>query len=262
MWKTTDRYVQQKRVKAVEAELKLKQVYVPQYNITKSGASSKGASIYNGTTNNAVDVVNMGKPCESCSSVKSAQVNQVADVSFFQANCPIYDYFIQWFPWSNGHLLGRLCQTCWDYWKKYAGLKNGNKQEMSQTDESKRKPGDDDEKVSDLSSRQLHKYVSIYLEVHSTKILFHVCRCSIVNCGKEFKLKTHLARHYTQTHGIAISSGSPRPIMKTRTAFYLQTNPMTRLARIICRNLIKPKKAARQTSYAINTQLIKQECMI
>ncbi|XP_037896690.1 metastasis-associated protein MTA3 isoform X2 [Glossina fuscipes] len=217
MWKTTDRYVQQKRVKAVEAELKLKQVYVPQYNITKSGTSSKCASIYNGTTNN-VDVVNMGKPCESCSSIKSAQ----------------------WFPWSNGHLLGRLCQICWDYWKKYAGLKNGNKQEMSQMDESKRKPGDDDEKVSDLSSRQLHK-------------------CSIVNCGKEFKLKTHLARHYTQTHGIAISSGSPRPIMKTRTAFYLQTNPMTRLARIICRNLIKPKKAARQTSYAINTQLIKQE---
>ncbi|KAL9871272.1 metastasis associated 1-like isoform 3-T6 [Glossina fuscipes fuscipes] len=217
MWKTTDRYVQQKRVKAVEAELKLKQVYVPQYNITKSGTSSKCASIYNGTTNN-VDVVNMGKPCESCSSIKSAQ----------------------WFPWSNGHLLGRLCQICWDYWKKYAGLKNGNKQEMSQMDESKRKPGDDDEKVSDLSSRQLHK-------------------CSIVNCGKEFKLKTHLARHYTQTHGIAISSGSPRPIMKTRTAFYLQTNPMTRLARIICRNVIKPKKAARQTSYAINTQLIKQE---
>lgn len=85
-------------------------------------------------------------------------------------------------------------------------------------------------------------------------------RCSIVNCGKEFKLKTHLARHYAQAHGIAISSSSPRPIMKTRTAFYLHTNPMTRLARIICRNLIKPKKAARQSSYAINTQLVRQEC--
>jgi hypothetical protein len=31
MWKTTDRYVQQKRVKAVESEHKLKQVYVPDY---------------------------------------------------------------------------------------------------------------------------------------------------------------------------------------------------------------------------------------
>uniref|UniRef100_A0A1A9W705 Metastasis-associated protein MTA3 n=1 Tax=Glossina brevipalpis TaxID=37001 RepID=A0A1A9W705_9MUSC len=204
MWKTTDRYVQQKRVKAVEAELKLKQVYVPQYNLTKSGTSSKGANIYNGTTNNAADVANMGKPCESCSAVKSAQ----------------------WFPWSNGHLLSRLCQSCWDYWKKYAGLKNCNKQEVTQTDDSKRKSGDDEEKVSDLSSRQLHK-------------------CSIVNCGKEFKLKTHLARHYTQAHGIAISSGSPRPIMKTRTAFYLQTNPMTRLAlntRIAIRPGVEIKK--------------------
>ena len=32
MWKTTDRYVQQKRVKAVESEQKLKQVYVPDYS--------------------------------------------------------------------------------------------------------------------------------------------------------------------------------------------------------------------------------------
>ena len=32
MWKTTDRYVQQKRVKAIESEQKLKQVYVPDYS--------------------------------------------------------------------------------------------------------------------------------------------------------------------------------------------------------------------------------------
>jgi len=31
MWKTTDRYVQQKRIKAIESENKLKQVYVPAY---------------------------------------------------------------------------------------------------------------------------------------------------------------------------------------------------------------------------------------
>ena len=38
MWKTTDRYVQQKRVKAVEAESKLKQVYIPNY--TKPSANA------------------------------------------------------------------------------------------------------------------------------------------------------------------------------------------------------------------------------
>ncbi|XP_023322628.1 metastasis-associated protein MTA3 [Eurytemora carolleeae] len=32
MWKTTDRYVQQKRIKALESENKLKQVYVPAYS--------------------------------------------------------------------------------------------------------------------------------------------------------------------------------------------------------------------------------------
>ncbi|XP_036346213.1 metastasis-associated protein MTA1-like isoform X1 [Rhagoletis pomonella] len=227
MWKTTDRYVQQKRVKAVEAELKLKQVYVPQYNQVNKGGSGGisikgGANIYNGTTNGGADLSNIGKPCESCSTVKSSQ----------------------WYPWTaSGHGMCRLCQNCWDYWKKYGGLRNAAKLEV-EPEPKKKAPVVvdviDTEKVSDLSNRQMHK-------------------CPMVNCGKEFKLKTHLARHFDQAHGIAISSGSPRPIMKTRTAFYLHTNAMTRLARVLCRNCIKFKKAARQTSFAINTLLVKQE---
>lgn len=75
MWKTTDRYVQQKRVKAVEAELKLKQVYIPQYNSNKPPGSKGGNNVYNGTTNGGADVSNLGKPCESCTSPKSSQVS-------------------------------------------------------------------------------------------------------------------------------------------------------------------------------------------
>ncbi|KAH8310371.1 hypothetical protein KR044_001020, partial [Drosophila immigrans] len=245
MWKTTDRYVQQKRVKAVEAELKLKQVYIPQYNNNgkgnganvKAGSGGGPGGIYNGTTNGGADLSNNGKPCESCGTTKSSQ----------------------WNSFSNGHLTCRLCQTCWDYWRKYGSMKSAHKGDANDG-EAKKKAAitatpaaalastgattvvdlNDDEKVSDLSNRQLH-------------------RCSIVNCGKEFKLKTHLARHYAQAHGIAISSGSPRPIMKTRTAFYLHTNPMTRVARIVCRSIVKPKKAARQSAYAINALLVKQE---
>lgn len=67
-------------------------------------------------------------------------------------------------------------------------------------------------------------------------------------------------RHYAQSHGIAMRSGSPRPIMKTRTAFYLHTTPATRLSRKLCRQLIRSKKAARQPSFAINIQNVKQEC--
>ncbi|XP_030239329.1 metastasis-associated protein MTA3 isoform X1 [Drosophila navojoa] len=247
MWKTTDRYVQQKRVKAVEAELKLKQVYIPQYNnngkgngaSVKAGSGGGAGGIYNGTTNGGADLSNNGKPCESCGTTKSSH----------------------WNSFTNGHLPCRLCQSCWEYWRKYGSMKSAHKVEANDG-ESKKKAAiaaatpvaalaatgatttvvdlNDDDKVSDLSNRQLH-------------------RCSIVNCGKEFKLKTHLARHYAQAHGIAISSGSPRPIMKTRTAFYLHTNPMTRVARIICRSIVKPKKAARQSAYAINALLVKQE---
>lgn len=79
MWKTTDRYVQQKRIKAVEAESKLKQVYIPNYTKPPNPAimnnSTKG--ILNGSSNgNGNDVVtlNGGKPCESCSGIASTQV--------------------------------------------------------------------------------------------------------------------------------------------------------------------------------------------
>lgn len=82
MWKTTDRYVQQKRVKAVEAELKLKQVYVPQYNATTKGGA-KASSLYNGTQPNGADVNNMTRPCESCSILKSSQVGQTTAIYNF-----------------------------------------------------------------------------------------------------------------------------------------------------------------------------------
>lgn len=88
MWKTTDRYVQQKRVKAVDAESKLKQVYIPNYTGGKGSTtitSSKGGasiSLYNGTSN-GTDLSN-GKPCESCSSGSSSnsQVRNIYIMSF------------------------------------------------------------------------------------------------------------------------------------------------------------------------------------
>ncbi|XP_055696703.1 metastasis-associated protein MTA3 isoform X1 [Lutzomyia longipalpis] len=234
MWKTTDRYVQQKRVKAVEAESKLKQVYIPNYtkpnpaviNNTKGvlNGSSNGSSgndvlaLTSGATNNAS--IGGGKACESCQCISSQQ----------------------WFSWGPAHLNCRLCFNCWSYWKKYGGLKVASRIADSDIDALKKRSNNDidDERLNDLTNRPPH-------------------RCSIVNCGKEFKLKAHLARHYAQAHGIAIRSGSPRPIMKTRTAFFLYTTAATRLSRKICRHLIRPRRAARQPSFAINFQAVKQE---
>lgn len=55
MWKTTDRYVQQKRVKAGEAESRLKQVYIPAY--TKPNSNILHASS---------QAMALAKCCESC----------------------------------------------------------------------------------------------------------------------------------------------------------------------------------------------------
>lgn len=67
MWKTTDRYVQQKRLKAAEAESKLKQVYIPNYNKPNPNQISVN-SIKAGVVNGGApgQSPGAGRACESC----------------------------------------------------------------------------------------------------------------------------------------------------------------------------------------------------
>ncbi|XP_069673256.1 metastasis-associated protein MTA3 isoform X3 [Periplaneta americana] len=221
MWKTTDRYVQQKRVKAVEAESKLKQVYIPNYNKPNPAVINNNKGVVNGNSNGEAPIG--GKACESCSVTISSQ----------------------WYAWGPSHMQCKLCHNCWLYWKKYGGLKVPSRIGENDTD-NKKKSGsmsDDERLPSSVASHRPH-------------------RCSLVNCGKEFKLRAHLARHYATAHGLAIRSGSPRPIMKTRTAFYLCTTPLTRISRRLCRHLIQPRHAARAPFWPINVPSVKQECQV
>lgn len=221
MWKTTDRYVQQKRVKAVEAESKLKQVYIPNYTKPNPAVINNNKNVVNGNSNG--EAVIGGRACESCSVTVSSQ----------------------WYAWGPSHMQCKLCHNCWLYWKKYGGLKVPSRIGENESD-SKKKSGsvsDDERLPSSMTSHRPH-------------------RCNVVNCGKEFKLKAHLARHYATAHGLAIRSGSPRPIMKTRTAFYLCTTPLTRISRRLCRHLIQPRHAARAPFWPINIPHVKQECQI
>jgi len=73
-------------------------------------------------------------------------------------------------------------------------------------------------------------------------------------------MKNQLARHYATSHGFSMRSGSPRPVMKTRTAFYLHTTPMTRVSRRLCSDILKPRHASRAPFWPVNVMLIKQEC--
>ena len=85
-------------------------------------------------------------------------------------------------------------------------------------------------------------------------------RCTITNCGKEFKFKAHLARHCATAHGLAMRSGSPRPIMKTRAAFYLCATLAARVARRLCSKVLRPRHATRNPFLPININAIRLEC--
>lgn len=211
MWKTTDRYVQQKRIKAAEAESKLKQVYIPNYN-------KPNPAQITGKMNGEGQVA---RACESCYTAFSNQ----------------------WYHWGPMHMQCRLCAGCWGYWKKYGGLKMPTRLDGERPAPSLRPGSQETERLAQMQPVRMH-------------------RCTIAGCGKEFRLKAHLARHLATAHGLAIRAGSPRPVMKTRAAFCLITTPLTRISRLVCREILAINKSARQPFQPINIALIKQECQI
>uniref|UniRef100_A0A3P8VI45 Metastasis associated 1 family, member 3 n=1 Tax=Cynoglossus semilaevis TaxID=244447 RepID=A0A3P8VI45_CYNSE len=183
MWKTTDRYVQQKRLKAAEAESKLKQVYIPTYNKPNpnqiSVTNGKVATV-NGAGTGPYHTAGGGRACESCYTMQSAQ----------------------WYSWGPPNMQCRLCVSCWMYWKKYGGLK--------------------------MPSR-------------------------------EPRPRGHAPRQ--SNHMVPMrNSGSPKSSMKTKQAFLLQANRLTKMARIICRDMIKLRRAARRPFVPINCGSLKAEC--
>ncbi|XP_022249422.1 metastasis-associated protein MTA3-like [Limulus polyphemus] len=223
MWKTTDRHVQQKRVKAVEAESKLKQVYIPNYNNKPTPLNGP-----NGET-----LVSGGRPCESCYTLSSHQ----------------------WYAWGPPLMQCRLCQLCWSFWKRYGGLKYPSKLDGELQTSSRSSDND-----SSYSCRDCNKAFNRQERLTAHIATHRPHRCGFSSCGKEFKLKAHLARHCASVHDSAIRVGSPRPIIKTRVAFYLCTTPLTRLARRVCAYLLQPHSAARNPFKTINVVAVKQEC--
>uniref|UniRef100_A0A674CTQ5 Metastasis associated 1 family, member 3 n=1 Tax=Salmo trutta TaxID=8032 RepID=A0A674CTQ5_SALTR len=182
MWKTTDRYVQQKRLKAAEAESKLKQVYIPTYNKPNpnqiSVTNGKMATV-NGAGPGAYHAAGGGRACESCYSMQSAQ----------------------WYSWGPPNMQCRLCVSCWMYWKKYGGLK--------------------------MPSRP--------------------------------RSRGHGPRQ--SSHMVPVrNSGSPKSSTKTKQAFLLQATRLTKLARHMCRDIIRLRRAARRPFVPINCGAIKAEC--
>ncbi|XP_051770497.1 metastasis-associated protein MTA3 isoform X2 [Ctenopharyngodon idella] len=201
MWKTTDRYVQQKRLKAAEAESKLKQVYIPTYNKPNpnqiSVSNGKMATVNGAASTGSFHTAGGGRACESCFGVQSAQ----------------------WYSWGPPNMQCRLCVSCWMYWKKYGGLKMPSRAEGA---EEKTPPSP---------------------------------------APNELRSRGHGARQ--SSHMVPMrNSGSPKSSMKTKQAFLLQATRLTKLARHMCRDLIRLRRAARRPFVPINCGAIKAEYMM
>uniref|UniRef100_A0A8C6U140 Metastasis associated 1 family, member 3 n=1 Tax=Neogobius melanostomus TaxID=47308 RepID=A0A8C6U140_9GOBI len=193
MWKTTDRYVQQKRLKAAEAEIypgHCIQVNKPNPNQI-SMTNGKMATV-NGAGPGAFHTAGGGRACESCYTMQSAQ----------------------WYSWGPPNMQCRLCVSCWMYWKKYGGLKMPSRAEASE------------ERTSPRAARS-----------------------------------GHVARQ--SNHMVPMrNSGSPKSSMKTKQAFLLQATRLTKLARHMCRDIIKLRRAARRPFVPINCGAVKAEYML
>uniref|UniRef100_A0A8C8JEW4 Metastasis associated 1 n=1 Tax=Oncorhynchus tshawytscha TaxID=74940 RepID=A0A8C8JEW4_ONCTS len=184
MWKTTDRYVQQKRLKAAEAESKLKQVYIPNYNKPNPNQLSVNSVKPGGVGVPPGQTPALGRACESCYTTSS----------------------YQWYSWGPPNMQCRLCASCWTYWKKYGGLKMPTRLEGE-------RPGPNRNNMSPHSVPMRH-------------------------------------------------GGSPKFAVKTKQAFYLQTTQVTRAARQVCQDIIRPRFLARHPYLPLNTAQIKQECAL
>ena len=82
-------------------------------------------------------------------------------------------------------------------------------------------------------------------------------KCISEDCGKEFKLRSQLAKHCSISHGLIMRSGSPRPIFKSLSGFYLNTTPLTRAARLECLNV---KSSAKNPFKSVDFAKLKAKC--
>ncbi|MGH0169314.1 UNVERIFIED_CONTAM: hypothetical protein FKN15_065503 [Acipenser sinensis] len=202
---------QKKRLKAAEAESKLKQVYIPNYNKPNpnqlnvnnvkpnpnqglvngaGGGAEAGAGTGTGTGTGVGAGVVTGEPGQSTGAGRACE------------SC-YTTYSYQWYSWGPPNMQCRLCASCWTYWKKYGGLRMPTRLDGE-------RPGPN--------------------------------------------------RNNMSPHGLPMRhSGSPKFAVKTRQAFYLQTTNLTKVARRLCRDILRPQFLGRHPYTAVNSAAIKAE---
>uniref|UniRef100_A0A5S6R580 Metastasis-associated protein MTA3 n=1 Tax=Trichuris muris TaxID=70415 RepID=A0A5S6R580_TRIMR len=231
MYKTTDRYVQQKRAKAAEAESRLKQVYIPTY-------TKPNPNIINS---------NISVPSLSCESCKAASSEQ-------------------WYAWGPSSAQLRLCKDCWSYWKRYGGLKRKHKYEnfdrssAPQIPESLPAAGQGSSKVNGRTGGEVMRWIRCAVAGCNKNF-------STTQLLNQHLRRDHSANYANGIPSgggrVANTSASTRQGIppKTRSSIYLHTSVWTKVARRLApKQLYNARHYARHPCEPINPMVIAQHC--
>ncbi|XP_056281777.1 metastasis-associated protein MTA1 [Pseudoliparis swirei] len=249
MWKTTDRYVQQKRLKAAEAESKLKQVYIPNYNKPNPNQLSNNVkpALVNGAAVAGTPAPTPG-PTAGIQSVPAVPaIHGVQGVPGIQGVPGVPGLLgvpsvpgvpgapgVPGVPGAPGSAqipgLGRACESCYT-----------------------------------SSSYQWYSWGPPNMQCR----LCALCWTYWKKYGG-LKMPTRLDgerpgpnRNSLSPHGLPLRhGGSPKFAVKTRQAFFLQTTGLTMMARRLCYDIIRPRYLARHPYLPVNTAAIKAECAL
>jgi len=225
MWKTTDKYVQQKRLKAQEGDSKVTQIFIPSSNTAINlTLAIQATSQYQVTPTGTLVTPNY--MCESCFNKES----------------------VLWYPWgpSTSQCKLYLCKDCWVYWKKCGGLKKSTKSSEASTGDSKE---------ACYKCRICNKKFNRAERLSSHMITHRGYDCTEIGCGKTFNLKTHLTRHLAKFHCIYPLDSK----MKVKTPFTMTPTPLARATRQLCKDKLRLTHYARTPTDCIDQVEMKAE---
>lgn len=225
MWKTTDKYVQQKKMKAQEGDSKVTQIFIPSSNTAINlTLAIQATSQYQVTPTGTLVTPNY--MCESCFNKES----------------------VLWYPWgpSTSQCKLYLCKDCWVYWKKCGGLKKSTRSSD---------PNSNDSKEACYKCRICNKKFNRAERLSSHMLTHRGYDCTEPGCGKTFNLKTHLTRHLAKSHGIYPLDSK----MKVKTPFTMSPTPLMKATRYLCKEKLRLNHYARTPTDCIDHAEIKAD---
>ncbi|KAJ3607470.1 hypothetical protein NHX12_024521 [Muraenolepis orangiensis] len=222
-WKSLTSIIEQIRsTEETQGSRSREQAKAGLYSYLISMTNGKMATV-NGAGPGPYHTAGGGRACESCYSMQSAQ----------------------WYSWGPPNMQCRLCVSCWMYWKKYGGLRMPSRAEVPEERTSSPVP------VSSVGSHHVSATPGCAPSDHLKPIVKHPVT--------EPRSRGHAPRQ--SSHMVPVrNSGSPKSSMKTKQAFLLQATRLTKLARHMCRDVIKLRRAARRPFVPINCGAVKAEC--